>query len=110
MQTLNTTGIDVQMHQIFRQIGLVQNTKTPEQTRIQLESWLPKEQWPNFNLLFVGFCQEVHQQKQTMLKKALSCGRPEEALDLLTILGYDIENLCVKWNLEWELKSCLYQN
>eukprot|EP01043_Picozoa_sp_COSAG02_P066633 COSAG02_NODE_10435_length_1941_cov_1.627579_2_plen_61_part_01 len=34
-------------------------TKTPEQTRAALESWLPREEWGKINLLFVGFGQQV---------------------------------------------------
>ena len=78
------------MHRIFNQLGFVQNTQIPEHTRIQLESWLPKEKWSTVNLLFVGFGQEVQQQKQKMLKKAMNCSRPKDAIDLLRKLGYDI--------------------
>lgn len=51
-------GIDTHMHRIMNQLRWMQ-TKTPEQTRAVLESWLPREEWGKINLLFVGFGQQV---------------------------------------------------
>ena len=51
-------GIDTHMHRIMNQLRWMQ-TKTPEQTRAALESWLPREEWGKINLLFVGFGQQV---------------------------------------------------
>jgi endonuclease-3 len=46
-------GVDTHMHRLFNQLGWVQS-KTPEQTRVQLETWLPQEKWKDVNLLWVG--------------------------------------------------------
>lgn len=36
-----------------------QDTRNPEETRAQLEEWLPRSLWPEVNLLLVGFGQTV---------------------------------------------------
>ena len=77
------------MHRQFNQLRWVPNTKNPEQTRIELEAWLPREKWSVVNLLWVGFGQEAQQYKPKMLRKALSCSRPAEALKLLKRVGLD---------------------
>ncbi|EMR11620.1 hypothetical protein PNEG_00059 [Pneumocystis murina B123] len=51
-------GVDVHVHRISNLLGWV-NTKTPEQTRLKLESWLPKKYWKEINHLFVGFGQTI---------------------------------------------------
>lgn len=51
-------GIDVHMHRICNRLHWV-NTKTPEETRVALESWLPKEYWREINPLIVGFGQQI---------------------------------------------------
>ncbi|KAJ1651944.1 alpha,alpha-trehalase nth1 [Dispira simplex] len=51
-------GVDVHVDRITHRLGWVTpQAKTPEQTRIQLESWLPKEYWSEINPLLVGFGQ-----------------------------------------------------
>jgi len=52
-------GVDVHVHRICNRLGWVKNTKTPEQSRKQLESWLPKDKWQPINRLMVGFGQTV---------------------------------------------------
>ncbi|TGZ84724.1 DNA glycosylase, partial [Ascodesmis nigricans] len=52
-------GVDVHVHRICNLWGWVKNTKTPEDTRIQLEKWLPREKWAEINWLLVGFGQTV---------------------------------------------------
>lgn len=52
-------GVDVHVHRIANRLGWVKNTKTPEQTRKELESWLPVEYWKPINQLFVGFGQTI---------------------------------------------------
>ena len=49
-------GVDTHMHRIFNQLGWVAS-KTPEQTREQLEGWLPRPEWGKVNVLFVGLGQ-----------------------------------------------------
>ncbi|KAJ3349350.1 DNA N-glycosylase and apurinic/apyrimidinic (AP) lyase [Allomyces javanicus] len=51
-------GVDVHVHRIANRLGWVK-TSQPEQTRVALESWLPKDKWRAINPLLVGFGQ-VH--------------------------------------------------
>jgi endonuclease III len=58
-----STGVDTHVHRISNRLGWV-NSKNPEDTRKQLEDWLPKEYWDEVNHLLVGFgqtlCRPVH--------------------------------------------------
>ncbi|VEU41508.1 unnamed protein product [Pseudo-nitzschia multistriata] len=84
-------GVDTHMQRLFPKLGWVSpDTKTPEQTRKQLESWLPREFWGDVNLLWVGFGQEVQQERQKILGKALQSSRPLEALRLLKAVEFDV--------------------
>lgn len=48
------------MHRISNRLGwLKKTTKTPEDTRKELESWLPKELWREVNHMLVGFGQTI---------------------------------------------------
>jgi len=48
------------VHRISNRLGWVQKaTKTPENTRIALESWLPKDLWREVNHMLVGFGQTI---------------------------------------------------
>eukprot|EP01111_Echinosteliopsis_oligospora_P007492 TRINITY_DN2263_c0_g1_i1.p1 TRINITY_DN2263_c0_g1~~TRINITY_DN2263_c0_g1_i1.p1 ORF type:complete len:468 (-),score=166.72 TRINITY_DN2263_c0_g1_i1:114-1517(-) len=49
-------GVDVHVHRISNRLGWVHTTK-PEQTRLELEGWLPREHWLDVNVLLVGFGQ-----------------------------------------------------
>ena len=49
-------GVDVHVHRITNRLGW-NTTKTPEDTRKALESWLPVEKWISINPLLVGFGQ-----------------------------------------------------
>jgi len=91
-------GVDTHMHRMFNELHWV-NTKTPEKTRQQLERWLPREKWSEVNYLWVGFGQELQQQKEKTLRKALSCSKPVDALELLKRLGMD----CNKWGKKYGL-------
>ena len=51
-------GVDVHVHRICNRLQWV-HTKTPEQTRVALEAWLPKKYWFEINLLLVGFGQQI---------------------------------------------------
>ncbi len=92
------------MHRIFNDLKWV-TSKTPEQTREQLEGWLPKEKWSEINMLWVGFGQESQQQKEKILKKALASSKPVEALGLLKKVGLDINKEAKKYGLEEEIKK-----
>ena len=95
-------GVDTHMHRMFNELKWV-TSKNPEQTRIQLESWLPRDKWETINLLWVGFGQEVQQFKPKMLGKALDCSRPAEALRLIKRLGLDYKKEAIKAGLEEKL-------
>ncbi|KAI1932111.1 alpha,alpha-trehalase nth1 [Ophidiomyces ophidiicola] len=51
-------GVDVHVHRITNMWGWVK-TKAPEETRVLLEAWLPKEKWREINWLLVGLGQTV---------------------------------------------------
>ena len=51
-------GVDVHVHRITNLWGW-HKTSTPEQTRAELEAWLPKEKWHEINHLLVGLGQTV---------------------------------------------------
>jgi endonuclease-3 len=86
-------GVDTHMQRLFPKLGWVSpDTKNPEQTRKQLESWLPQEYWGEVNLLWVGFGQETQQEKQKIFRKALQSDRPVEALSLLRSIDFDVSN------------------
>ncbi|KAJ2901720.1 putative DNA repair protein NTG1 [Zalerion maritima] len=51
-------GVDVHVHRITNLWGW-NRTKNPEETRMALESWLPRDKWREINWLLVGFGQLV---------------------------------------------------
>lgn len=51
-------GVDVHVHRITNLWGW-HKTKTPEETRAALQSWLPKDKWHDINHLLVGFGQTI---------------------------------------------------
>ncbi|KAI9481286.1 MAG: DNA glycosylase [Benjaminiella poitrasii] len=51
-------GVDVHVHRICNRLGWIK-TKTPEESRASLESWLPKDRWRHINPMMVGFGQIV---------------------------------------------------
>ena len=51
-------GVDVHVHRITNLWGW-NTTKTPEDTRLALQSWLPKDKWREINYLLVGFGQAI---------------------------------------------------
>ncbi|XP_025202334.1 endonuclease III-like protein 1 [Melanaphis sacchari] len=53
-------GVDTHVHRISNRLGWVKKTtKTPENTRMELESWLPKDLWREVNHMLVGFGQTI---------------------------------------------------
>jgi endonuclease-3 len=101
-------GVDTHMHRLFNELGWVKS-KNPEQTRVQLEAWLPTDKWTEVNILWVGFGQEVQQFKPKILRKALDCSRPVEALKLLKKCGLDYRKEGKKLDLEEEITGALGQ-
>lgn len=51
-------GVDVHVHRITNLWGW-HKTKTPEETRLALQSWLPRDRWREINWLLVGLGQTV---------------------------------------------------
>ena len=51
-------GVDVHVHRITNLWGW-HKTKSPEETRAALETWLPKDRWHEINHLLVGFGQTI---------------------------------------------------
>lgn len=51
-------GVDVHVHRITNLWGW-HKTANPEQTRAELEAWLPKDKWHDINHLLVGFGQTI---------------------------------------------------
>ncbi|PNS16599.1 hypothetical protein CAC42_99 [Sphaceloma murrayae] len=49
-------GVDVHVHRITNLWGW-HKTRNPEETRAELEAWLPREKWHDINHLLVGFGQ-----------------------------------------------------
>jgi hypothetical protein len=99
-------GVDTHMHRMFNQLQWVNSTQ-PEQTRLQLESWLPRDYWPNVNVLWVGMGQEVQQFQDKLLRKCLDCSRPMEALKLIKRLGLDYNKVGTKMGWMEEIKATL---
>ncbi|KIM23994.1 hypothetical protein M408DRAFT_53571, partial [Serendipita vermifera MAFF 305830] len=65
-------GVDVHVHRITNRLGWhARETKTPEETRVALESWLPKEYHPTINPLLVGFGQTICQPVRTKCEECL---------------------------------------
>lgn len=54
-------GVDVHVHRITNLWGWQGSppSRTPEETRAALESWLPRDRWKEINWLLVGFGQTV---------------------------------------------------
>ncbi|CAH1794331.1 unnamed protein product [Owenia fusiformis] len=53
-------GVDIHVHRISNRLGWVKKpTKQPEETRVALEDWLPRDLWRETNGLLVGFGQQT---------------------------------------------------
>uniref|UniRef100_A0A8D0H7P8 Nth like DNA glycosylase 1 n=1 Tax=Sphenodon punctatus TaxID=8508 RepID=A0A8D0H7P8_SPHPU len=65
-----TSGsVDTHVHRISNRLKWVRKeTRSPEQTRVALEDWLPRDLWSEINWLLVGFGQ------QTCLPVSPRCG------------------------------------
>jgi len=94
-------SVDTHVHRIANQLGWAgeEGTKQPEQTRKVLESWMPRELWPDVNMLLVGLGQEVQTQKAKLLTKCIECSNPQRALQLAGQLGVNVEKEVTKAGL-----------
>lgn len=53
-------GVDVHVHRIANRLKWTsKETKNPDQTQAELESWLPRKDWREVNWLLVGFGQQI---------------------------------------------------
>ncbi|GIX64024.1 endonuclease III [Babesia caballi] len=55
---INGIAVDLHVHRIANRLGWVK-TKTPEDTRLKLQSLLPQKLWAEINHLLVGFGQTI---------------------------------------------------
>lgn len=74
--TVSGIAVDTHVHRISNRLRWTKKTtKTPEETRKNLEEWLPRALWGEINGLLVGFgqqiCLPVHPRCQACLNKAL---------------------------------------
>lgn len=53
-------GVDTHVHRISNRLKWVKKeTKNPEDTRVALEDWMPRDLWSEMNWLLVGFGQQM---------------------------------------------------
>lgn len=100
-------GVDTHMHRLFQDLGWVKETASPEKTREEIQGWLPREKWDQVNCLWVGFGQETQQQKEKVIRKALGCSKPAEALKLLKKIGINLDKEAKKYGLDDEVKKLM---
>ena len=106
-KTCSGIGIDTHVHRLLNQLRWTQS-KNPEESRIQLESWLPKDRWGEITKLFVGFGQEVQQEKEKILRKALGLGNhASDALKLLEQVDLNVWKEAKKYGLLEEVKGLI---
>ena len=84
-------SIDTHLHRMLGQLGWTKNAKNPDDTRRQLEAWLPREYWPGMNLVWVGLGQEIREDRGKLVQKAVACSAPDEAVKLLCKFGIDVK-------------------
>jgi endonuclease III len=51
--------VDTHIRRVCQRLGWASTNRTPEQTRLAIESWLPKGMWAETSLLLVGFGQQA---------------------------------------------------
>uniref|UniRef100_A0A1I8P1L5 Endonuclease III homolog n=1 Tax=Stomoxys calcitrans TaxID=35570 RepID=A0A1I8P1L5_STOCA len=73
-------GVDVHVHRICNRLKwLPRPTKEPEQTRVALEQWLPRDLWREVNHLLVGFGQTTCTPVKPKCLECLNCSICPEA-------------------------------
>jgi hypothetical protein len=65
---------------------------------------------PSLSYFLLGFGQEVQQFKEKILRKALGCSRPKEALNLLKRCGLDYVKEGKKLGMDAEVKMITQSN
>lgn len=94
-------SVDTHVHRICNQLGWVgpEGTSAPEKTRAALESWMPRNVWPDVNLVLVGLGQEVQTERQKLLGKCLAHADSPAALRLVSRLGLNVSREASKGKL-----------
>jgi hypothetical protein len=85
-------SVDTHVHRICNLLGWVGKEdpkRTPEQTRLALESWVPPELWADFNITLVGLGQEIQTESRKLVLKCAESSDPEFALGLICRCGMD---------------------
>ncbi|KAF7791061.1 hypothetical protein EIP86_002021 [Pleurotus ostreatoroseus] len=83
-------GVDVHVHRITNRLGWHKPpTKNPEETRLNLQSWLPVELHPEINHLLVGFGQRT---KKTQRKSTTVSSRagPKVKIEVEETITQDV--------------------
>ncbi|XP_050824728.1 endonuclease III-like protein 1 isoform X1 [Gopherus flavomarginatus] len=66
-------GVDTHVHRVSNRLKWVKKeTKTPEETRVALEDWLPRDLWSEINWLLVGFGQQICQPVNPRCRECLN--------------------------------------
>ncbi|ODV74508.1 endonuclease III domain-containing protein [Cyberlindnera jadinii NRRL Y-1542] len=78
-------GVDVHVDRLSKMWHWVKNKKGPEETRVELESWLPRDLWTEINPELVGFGQSIclprgRRCDLCTLSKLKLCGNVDRAL------------------------------
>eukprot|EP00747_Dinoflagellata_sp_TGD_P062675 gnl/TRDRNA2_/TRDRNA2_153118_c0_seq4.p1 gnl/TRDRNA2_/TRDRNA2_153118_c0~~gnl/TRDRNA2_/TRDRNA2_153118_c0_seq4.p1 ORF type:complete len:256 (+),score=53.58 gnl/TRDRNA2_/TRDRNA2_153118_c0_seq4:113-880(+) len=81
--------VDTHVHRIANALGWVK-TGSAEETRKALEVWLPKEHWPDLNILLVGLGQQQQQEIQKLVDKCITSSSPQKALRLIARIGVEL--------------------
>jgi len=79
-------AVDLHLHRLCNLMGWADG-KTPEQTRLDLESWMPRTRWAEVNPLIVGLGQAIQQQRSTLIKRAMLAPKPVAFLEFLESLN-----------------------
>ncbi|KZF23556.1 DNA glycosylase, partial [Xylona heveae TC161] len=81
-------GVDVHVHRITNLWGW-HKTRNPEETRMALESWLPKDRWHEINHMLVGFGQTIC---LPVGRKCGECALAEQGLCPSAVVSKTVEN------------------
>eukprot|EP00451_Oxyrrhis_marina_P009365 CAMPEP_0204329250 /NCGR_PEP_ID=MMETSP0469-20131031/14013_1 /ASSEMBLY_ACC=CAM_ASM_000384 /TAXON_ID=2969 /ORGANISM="Oxyrrhis marina" /LENGTH=287 /DNA_ID=CAMNT_0051311825 /DNA_START=179 /DNA_END=1042 /DNA_ORIENTATION=+ len=79
-------AVDLHLHRLCNLMGWADG-KTPEQTRLDLESWLPRRNWAEVNPLIVGLGQAIQQQRSSLIQRAMLAPKPVACLEFLESLN-----------------------
>lgn len=67
-------AVDTHVHRICHRLKFVQKvTKDPKQTEQQIEDWIPRHMWKDFNHLLVGFGQTICTPLNPKCDQCLNC-------------------------------------